>query len=107
MDAQRNKKTGFDPRGQAVLSAIIREHLITGEAVGSRVLADRCAQAACLTAGTVSNVMGELEEAELSELPHYSVGRIRTDRGYSFYVDHMLKDAKLARADRSAIDALL
>ncbi|MEO8436078.1 MAG: heat-inducible transcriptional repressor HrcA [Pyrinomonadaceae bacterium] len=107
MDAQRNKKAGFDPRGQAVLSAIIKEHLITGEAVGSRVLSDRFAHAAGLSAATIRNVMGELEEAELVEQPHTSAGRIPTDKGYRFYVDHILQNAKLSRSDRSAIDALL
>lgn len=107
MNAQRHAKADFDSRGQAVLSAIIKEHLITGEAVGSRVLADRFAHAAGLSAATIRNVMGELEEAELVEQPHTSAGRIPTDKGYRFYVDHILENAKLSRSDRLAIDALL
>lgn len=107
MNAQRQAKADFDSRGQAVLSAIIKEHLITGEAVGSRVLADRFAHAAGLSAATIRNVMGELEEAELVEQPHTSAGRIPTDKGYRFYVDHILQNAKLSRSDRLAIDALL
>lgn len=107
MDAQREKKAGFDSRGQAVLSAIIKEHLITGEAVGSRVLSDRFAHAAGLSAATIRNVMGELEDADLVEQPHTSAGRIPTDKGYRFYVDHLLQNARLSRADRMAIDALL
>jgi heat-inducible transcriptional repressor len=107
MDFQRQNETGFDLRTQAVLSAIIKEHLITGEAVGSRVLSERFANAAGLSAATIRNLMGELEAAELVEQPHTSAGRIPTDKGYRFYVDHILQNAKLSRADRQAIEALL
>jgi heat-inducible transcriptional repressor len=107
MNSSRQNQPGIDLRSQAVLSAIIKEHLITGEAVGSLVLADRFAHAAGLSAATIRNVMGELEEAELVEQPHTSAGRIPTDKGYRFYVDHILQNLKLSRADRTAIDALL
>lgn len=107
MNPLRQSGIGIDLRSQAVLSAIIKEHLITGEAVGSRVLSERFAHAAGLSAATIRNVMGELEEAELVEQPHTSAGRIPTDKGYRFYVDHILQNLKLSRADRTAIDALL
>ena len=93
-----------DARAQAVLSAIIKEHLKTGEPVGSRTVADRFAGAAGWSPATIRNVMGELEEAGLVEQPHTSAGRVPTDTGYRFYVDHMVGDARLTRADLSAID---
>lgn len=94
-------------RGQAVLAAIINEHLVTSEPVGSRVLSDRFAHAAGWSSATIRNVMGELEEAGLVEQPHTSAGRIPTDKGYRFYVDHMLGDTSLTKADLSAINAFL
>ena len=96
-----------DTRGQAVLSAIIKEHLVTGEPVGSRTISDRFAHAAGWSAATIRNVMGELEEAGLVEQPHTSAGRVPTDWGYRFYVDHMLGDARLTKADLNAINELL
>ncbi|MGH9902389.1 MAG: hypothetical protein ACRD68_11340, partial [Pyrinomonadaceae bacterium] len=93
-----------DARGQAVLSAVIKEHLRTGEPVGSRTIAERCAGAAGWSPATIRNVMGELEDAGLVEQPHTSAGRIPTDTGYRFYVDHLVGDARLSRADLSAID---
>src|SRR3984893_14728947 len=95
-----------DSRGQAVLSAIIKEHLVTGEAVGSRVLSDRFEHAAGWSSATIRNVMSELEESGLVEQPHTSAGRIPTDKGYRYYVDHMLCEAKLSETDLKAIDAL-
>jgi heat-inducible transcriptional repressor len=96
-----------DSRGQAVLSAIIKEHLVTGEPVGSRTISDRFAHASGWSAATIRNVMGQLEEAGLVEQPHTSAGRVPTDKGYRFYVDNMLGEARLSQADMAAINSLL
>ncbi len=81
-----------DVRSQIVLSAIIKEHLGTGEPVGSRTVSERLAGTANWSAATIRNVMAELEEAGLVEQPHTSAGRVPTDKGYRYYVDHMLGD---------------
>jgi len=96
-----------DSRGQAVLSAIINEHLATGEPVGSRTISDRFAHASGWSSATIRNVMGQLEEAGLVEQPHTSAGRIPTDKGYRFYVDHMLGQTRLSKADLAAVNAFL
>jgi heat-inducible transcriptional repressor len=89
------------------LSAIIKEHLVTGEPVGSRTISDGFARASGWSAATIRNVMGELEEAGLVEQPHTSAGRVPTDKGYRFYVDHMQGRAPLSKADLTAINSLL
>ncbi len=96
-----------DPRGQAILSAVIKEHLKTGEPVGSRTISDRFAHAAGWSSATIRNVMGELEEAGLVEQPHTSAGRVPTDKGYRFYVDHMLGETRLSKTDMAAINSFL
>lgn len=96
-----------DSRGEAVLSAIIKEHLVTGEPVGSRTISDRFAHASGWSAATIRNVMGQLEEAGLVEQPHTSAGRVPTDKGYRFYVDNMLGEARLSKADLAAINSFL
>src|SRR6266436_9484853 len=93
-------------RGQAVLSAIIKEHLVTGEAVGSHALSDRFEHAAGWSSATIRYVMGELEEAGLLEQPHTSAGRIPTDQGYRYYVDNILDGARLSRGDRRTIESI-
>src|SRR4029453_14750105 len=55
---------------------------------------------------TIRNVMGELEEAGLVEQPHTSAGRIPTDKGYRYYVDNILGEARLSRSDLKEIDEL-
>jgi heat-inducible transcriptional repressor len=96
----------IDPRMEGLLAALIKEHLITGEAVGSRVLSDRFAHGYGWSPATIRNVMGELEEAGFVEQPHTSAGRIPTDKGYRYYVDNMLGEARLSRGDVKAIDDL-
>src|SRR3954469_14804578 len=92
-----------DSRGQAVLSAIIKEHLISGEPVGSRTISDRFAHRAGWSSATIRNVMADLEDAGYVEQPHTSAGRTPTDKGYRFYVDNMLDEAHLSESDVKAI----
>jgi heat-inducible transcriptional repressor len=96
-----------DARGQAVLAAIIKEHLVTGEAVGSRVLSERFEHAAGWSSATIRNVMAQLEDTGLVEQPHTSAGRVPTDKGYRYYVDHMLGETRLSNADLKAVNKLL
>lgn len=98
------EKSSLSTRAQAVLAALIKEHLVTSEAVGSLVLAERFSHSSGWSSATIRNVMGELEDAGLVEQPHTSAGRVPTDQGYRYYVDHILEEARLSRADLRAID---
>ena len=93
-----------DVRGQIVLSAIINEHLITGEPIGSKVIAEKFANAAGLSSATIRNVMSELEDLGLLEQPHTSAGRVPTDKGYRFYVDNLLGVLSLSDEDLRLIN---
>ncbi|PWT96213.1 MAG: heat-inducible transcription repressor HrcA [Blastocatellia bacterium] len=104
--AQTAESTPLDPRAQALLAALIKEHVITGEAVGSRVLSDRFSHGYGWSPATIRNVMSDLEEGGLVEQPHTSAGRVPTDKGYRYYVDNMLGEARLSRGDLKAIDEL-
>jgi heat-inducible transcriptional repressor len=88
-----------DSRGQIILSAIINEHFVTGEPVGSKTLAEKFANASGLSSATIRNVMGELEEMGMLEQPHTSAGRVPTDRGYRFYVDNLLGVLSISNDD--------
>src|SRR4029078_4191597 len=86
-------------RGQIILSALINEHFVTGEPVGSKVLADKFANAHGLSSATIRNVMGDLEDAGFVEQPHTSAGRVPTDKGYRFYVDNLLGVLSISNDD--------
>ena len=103
---QATEKGVLDSRAEILLAALIKEHLVTGEAVGSRVLSDRFAHGYGWSPATIRNVMGELEETGFVDQPHTSAGRVPTDKGYRYYVDNMLGEARLSRGDLKAIDHL-
>jgi heat-inducible transcriptional repressor len=89
----------LDSRGQIILTAIINEHFVTGEPVGSKVLADKFANASGMSSATIRNVMGELEDMGMLEQPHTSAGRVPTDKGYRFYVDNLLGVLSISNDD--------
>lgn len=91
-------------REQTILSAIIEEHLATGEPVGSKALAEKFANATGMSSATIRNVMSELEEAGLLTHPHTSAGRIPTDAGYRFYVDRLLGVLQISGDDLNLIN---
>lgn len=104
--SQGSSRPSPDSRRHAVLSAIITEHLVTGEAIGSHTVSERFAPATGWSSATIRSVMGELEDFGLLEQPHTSAGRIPTDKGYRYYVDNMIASTRLSRADLKAIEGI-
>lgn len=88
-----------DSRGQTILTAVINEHFVTGEPVGSKTISDRFVHASGWSSATIRSVMGELEELGLLEQPHTSAGRIPTDKGYRYYVDNLLGVLSISNDD--------
>lgn len=86
-----------------ILSAIINEHFVTGEPVGSKALSERFSNASGLSSATIRSVMSDLEELGFVEQPHTSAGRVPTDKGYRFYVDNLLGVLSLSNDDLQLI----
>lgn len=106
-DSEKNSKMikpQPDQRGQIVLSAIINEHFVTGEPVGSKTVAEKFNDAFPASSATIRNVMSELEDFGLLEQPHTSAGRVPTDKGYRFYVDNLLGILSLSDEDLRLIN---
>ena len=79
----------LDERNKAVLLAVIDKYIETAEPVGSRTLAKIHPEH--LSSATLRNVMADLEDRGFLSQPHKSAGRTPTDKGYRFYVDHLLR----------------
>ena len=77
-------------RQVTILNAIIRNYLATGEPVGSRTISKYTDLN--LSSATIRNEMSDLEELGYILQPHTSAGRIPSDKGYRFYVDHLIKE---------------
>ena len=73
-----------------ILKVIIRTYMETGEPVGSRTISK--ASDLNLSSATLRNEMSDLEEMGYILQPHTSAGRIPSDKGYRFYVDHLMME---------------
>ena len=78
----------LDERKQKILGAVVRDYVETVRPVGSEELAARYAWG--VKSATIRNEMADLAEMGYLRQPHTSAGRIPSDRGYRFYVDHLL-----------------
>jgi heat-inducible transcriptional repressor len=92
----------LDPRAREVLREIVLQHIDSGEAIGSRTLA-KCGKFQ-LSPASLRNVMADLEELGFLAQPHTSAGRVPTDRGYRFFINHLMKSRSLTSREREAID---
>jgi heat-inducible transcriptional repressor len=84
----------LDERKHAILRAVVREYIATAQPVGSGHVA--AAPGVAVSSATVRNEMAVLEQEGYLAQPHTSAGRVPTDKGYRFYVDHL--------ADRTRLD---
>src|ERR1700682_1810487 len=78
------------------------QHVASGEAISSRSLAK--SGRFQLSPASLRNVMADLEDLGYLQQPHTSAGRVPTDRGYRFFIDHLMKSRNLSQRDRETID---
>lgn len=91
-------------RKQRILRAIVEDYIATAEPVGSRTVARRYVPG--LSPATIRNEMADLEELGLLEQPYTSAGRIPSDLGYRYYVDHLMEAEPLDPELETAVRAL-
>jgi heat-inducible transcriptional repressor len=83
----------LDTRAQAILRAVIEEHVTSAAPVGSRTLVDRYHLG--VSPATVRSILADLEHSGLLMHPHTSAGRVPTDAGYRFYVESLIAEIPL------------
>ena len=75
-------------RQKLILKAIIEEYVSTGEPVGSKVLTEK--PYLDFSSATIRSDMAYLEIIGLLEKTHTSSGRIPSEAGYKYYVEHLV-----------------
>ncbi|MBW1645407.1 MAG: heat-inducible transcription repressor HrcA [Deltaproteobacteria bacterium] len=91
----------LNARHQKILAAIVQGYIRSAEPIGSRTIAR--SSAFDLSPATIRNVMADLEDLGLLCQPHTSAGRIPTDLGFRYYVDHLLQMEQLSTEVRKRI----
>ena len=95
----------LSPRKRAVLEAIVRAYIETGEPVGSKILTGLMENAP--SSATLRNEMSELCELGFLEQPHISAGRVPTENAYRLFVKNLMKPTEITDSARVYIDTVL
>jgi len=93
--------TELDERKAAILRAIVEHYVDSAQPVGSQTVTQTAGLG--VSAATVRNEMSVLERDGFIAQPHTSAGRVPTDSGYRYYVDHLAGAGALAPAERRRI----
>src|SRR5690349_18995858 len=102
---QKEDSRQLEERPREILRLIVRSFIDTGEPVGSRTLSKILD--ARLSPATIRNIMADLEDAGYLVQPHTSAGRIPTEKGYRFFVNHFADSSKLSKHDERYISRML
>ena len=90
-------------RRMSILGTVVYEYIATGEPVGSATLTQKYNIG--VSPATVRAEMASLEDEGYLDQPHTSAGRVPSDRGYRFYVDHIMLPESLTADERARIRA--
>ncbi len=77
-----------DRRAQVLLKHLVELYIAEGQPLASKRLASQ--PGIDVSAATVRNIMGDLEQRGLVRSPHTSAGKIPTNQGLRFFVDSLL-----------------
>jgi heat-inducible transcriptional repressor len=91
----------LDERKTAILRAVVQEYIETAQPVGSTHISN--APGVKVSSATVRNEMAVLEQEGYLAQPHTSAGRVPTDKGYRFFVDHLTEPGRLDQARRTQV----
>lgn len=89
----------MNERQRNILSAIVELYTKSALPVGSEALLGHSGLS--VSSATVRNDMAALEEEGFLYQPHISSGRIPTDKGYRFYIEHGMKEEFLSKAEEA------
>ena len=78
-------------RQEAILKDIVENYINDFKPVSSKSLVDKFG----LSSATIRNDMAELEDLGYIEKEHTSSGRIPSEKGYKYYVDHLMKPKEM------------
>lgn len=91
----------LNSRQQTVLSLVIHAYVATAQPISSKSLMGK--GKLLVSSATIRNEMATLEELGYLTHPHTSAGRLPTDKGYRYFVEHLVGDVELPQDERNTI----
>lgn len=92
-------------RKEMILAAIVEQYIKTGEPIGSKYL--MTALPISVSSATIRNEMSELAELGFLDQPHTSAGRVPSQQGYRYYIDHLMPKSELDEEERQMVQSEL
>lgn len=91
------------PRKQKILASIVKSYTLSGEPVGSKLIAEEIG----FSSATVRNEMADLIDLGLLEQPHTSAGRIPSQAGYREYLNKSMESSPIPEDIKNFLDSSL
>lgn len=88
-------------RKDRILAIVIGRYIKTVLPVGSQYITEE--YDLDVSPATVRNILADLEEEGYLTHPHTSAGRMPTQRGYRYYVDHLMNEIQLLEEEKYRI----
>jgi heat-inducible transcriptional repressor len=88
------------PRQQLILGLVIREYISAAEPVGSKTIQS---YGLGVSSATIRSEMVILEEHGYLAQPHTSAGRVPTEQGYRYFVEHLMRESQLPLDEQRTI----
>jgi heat-inducible transcriptional repressor len=96
------RKADYLSRKESILGIVVNEYIKTVNPVSSGFIAQEHTRD--LSSATIRNILAELEEEGYLTHPHTSAGRIPTQMGYRYYVDHLMHEIRLLEEEQQRIN---
>lgn len=94
----------MENRTLRILETIVDEYIRTGEAVGSKFIAEKLDNK--FSSATIRNEMASLEQQGYLEHTHTSSGRLPTFMGLRLYLEKIMNPEELSEDEKSEIDRI-
>jgi len=97
------KHSDIQQRKDRILSIVIGRYIKTVAPVGSQYITEE--HDLDVSPATVRNILADLEEEGYLTHPHTSAGRMPTQQGYRYYVDHLMNEIQLLEEEKKRISS--
>lgn len=87
-----------------ILQVIVDDFVTSAQPVGSRQISKK--EGITFSPATIRNEMADLEELGFLEKTHTSSGRVPSEKGYRFYVDHLLQPQIITNGEVEQIHSI-
>ena len=96
------RKNDVQARKDQVLAIVVDEYIKSVSPIGSNLIVER--YHLDVSPATVRNILADLEEEGFLSHPHTSAGRVPTQSGYRYYVDHLMNEIKILEEEKMRIE---